>query len=97
MAHARLTGLVTNVSDPRSGTSDKGNSWNLTTATVLVGGVSTTEVSYDHTKVAPIRALDSIDILVELGSFNGRPQLRYAAVWDEAKSALISDTLAAAS
>lgn len=97
MAHARLTGLVTNVSDPRSGTSEKGNTWNLTTATVLVGGVSTTEVSFDHTRVAPVRVMDSIDILVELGSFNGRPQLRHAGLWDDARASLISDTIAAAS
>lgn len=97
MAHARLTGLVTNVAQPRSGTSAKGVDWASTTLTVLVGGVSTTEVSYDHTKVPPIPPMAAIDILVELGVYNNTPQLRYAGVWDDAKASLISDTLAAAS
>lgn len=96
MAIARLTGVITNIGNPLAGTSEKGNAWAMTSVTVLVGGLGATEFMYDHTKVPNFRLLQAIDIAVEVGSRNDRPSLRYAGVWDEAMSSLISDTLSAA-
>lgn len=101
-ALARLTGVVTNVSMPRSGQNAAGNSWNTTDVTVLVGGQSTVVFSYDHTKTLPTGGLirfddmEVVDVLVEVGVYRNEPSFRFSAVWDNAKSEAFIAALAAA-
>lgn len=101
-ALARLTGVVTNVGLPRSGTNAANNPWNSTEVTVLVGGQSTVEFSYDHTKtdrsgeLIRFETLTPIDVLVEVGTYRNEPSFRYSAPWDELKSDTVITALAAA-
>lgn len=99
----RVTGVVTDVSAPRSGNAKQtGNPWASTDVTVLVAGQSTVVFNYDHTAPLPSGALlrfvpfEVVDLLVDVGVYRDEPSLRYAGSWDEDKSEAIILALASA-
>lgn len=99
----RVTGIVTDVAAPRSGTAKQsGNPWASTDVTVLLAGQSAVTFSYDHTALQSSGALlrfvpfEVVDLWVEVGVYRDEPSLRYAGTWDEAKSEAIILALASA-